>query len=240
MVEAMKPGSVVVDLAAEQGGNCDLTVPNEVITTPNGVKVIGYTDYPSRMAAQSSALYATNLRHMMDDLTPGKDGQPVVNMEDAVIRGATVVKDGDVTWPPPPAAKPAQVAKPKPAPAQEARQEAKGGGSSTLMLFIAGAALLALIGYFAPPAFLARFTVFVLACFVGYQVVWNVTPALHTPLMSVTNAISGIIVLGAMLQANSGNNTVVALSVLAALIASINIAGGFHVTRRMLKMFKKD
>ncbi len=240
MVEAMKPGSVVVDLAAEQGGNCDLTVPNEVITTANGVKIIGHTDYPSRMAAQSSALYATNLRHMMDDLTPGKDGVPVVNMEDAVIRGATVVKDGDVTWPPPAPAKPTQAAKPKPAPVHEAKAGEKSSGSSKLMFFVAGALLLALVGLYAPTEFLGRFTVFVLACFVGYQVVWNVTPALHTPLMSVTNAISGIIILGAMLQADSSSNTVVALSVVAALIASINIAGGFHVTRRMLKMFRKD
>lgn len=243
MVEAMKPGSVLVDLAAEQGGNCDLTVPNEAVTSPNGVKIIGYTDYPSRMAAQSSALYATNLRHMMDDLTPGKDGQMVINMDDTVIRGSTVVKDGEITWPPPPlpAPKTAQSAKPKPAAQSHGVEKAaKSGNSALLLTFGLGAVLLLLVGAYAPPAFMARLTVFVLACFVGYQVVWNVTPALHTPLMSVTNAISGIIILGAILQANSANNTVVALSVLGALIASINIAGGFHVTRRMLKMFKKD
>ncbi|WP_099867851.1 Re/Si-specific NAD(P)(+) transhydrogenase subunit alpha [Pararhizobium haloflavum] len=239
MVRAMKPGSVVVDLAAEQGGNCELTQPGTIVETDNGVKVVGFTDYPSRMAAQASALYATNLRHMMDDLTPSKDGTPVVNMDDDVIRGATVVKDGAVTWPPPPP-KVRAIAQPKKKPAAAATSPASEKKAGSLPFFLAGAALLALIGLFAPAEFVARFTVFVLACFVGYQVVWNVTPALHTPLMSVTNAISGIIVLGALLQMSAPSGLVVALAVLAALIASINIAGGFYVTRRMLNMFRKD
>ncbi|MDZ5698315.1 Re/Si-specific NAD(P)(+) transhydrogenase subunit alpha [Chelativorans sp. M5D2P16] len=242
MVEAMKPGSVVVDLAAEQGGNCDLTVPDEVVVTENGVKIIGHTDYPSRMATQSSGLYATNLRHMVDELTPDKNGVPVVDMADTVIRGATVVKDGAVTWPPPAIAAPAP-ARPRPQVAPAPTEEKEAGkvrkGLGAALGFAGVAALLLLIGLYAPPAFMAHFTVFVLACFVGYQVIWNVAPALHTPLMSVTNAISGIIVLGALLQVKASSGTVVTLAVLAALIASINIAGGFHVTRRMLNMFRK-
>ncbi len=241
MVALMKPGSVVVDLAAEQGGNCDVTVAGEVVVTEGGVTVIGHTDYPSRMSAQASTLYATNLRHMMDDLTPDKDGVPVINMEDDVIRGATVAKDRDVTWPPPPPKVKAIAQKPKPQPkADEAAEPKKKSGFGTLAVFLAGAAFLALIGAYLPPAFMARFTVFVLACFVGYQVVWSVKPALHTPLMSVTNAISGIIVVGALLQLNSPSILVTLLATAAVLIASINIAGGFFVTRRMLTMFKKD
>jgi len=242
-VELMRPGSVIVDLAAEQGGNCELTVPDELVVR-HGVTIIGYTDLPSRLPTQSSELYATNLRHLLTDLCPRKDGELVLDLDDEVVRAATVVKDGEVVWeppkPPPPAA-----AKPKP-PAAPAVTAAEAPAPTrprwlgpAVALVLGGLALLG-IGAVAPPSFMSHFTVFVLACFVGYMVIWNVTPALHTPLMSVTNAISGIIILGAMLQADSSSNTVVVLSVLAALIASINIAGGFHVTRRMLKMFRKD
>jgi len=240
MVELMKPGSVVVDLASEQGGNCELTEPGEVVVK-HGVTLIGYTDLPSRLAAQSSQLYGTNLWHMLSDLTPEKDGQPNVNMDDVVIRGATVVKDGEVTWPPPAVSVSAAPAKPKaasPPPPVEASPKAQG---IKQLLFIAVAALALLgLGSVAPPDFMAHFTVFVLACFVGYQVIWNVTPALHTPLMSVTNAISGIIVIGALLQIGNSSWLVVILATVSVLIATINIAGGFLVTQRMLNMFRKD
>lgn len=243
MVESMKSGSVIVDLAAEQGGNCKLSKADKVVTH-KGVKIIGYTDLPSRLATQSSQLYSTNLRHMLTDLTPEKDGQININMEDEVIRGATAAHAGKVTWPAPApklsaapkaAPKPQAVAAPEPAPEMSAATKAK-------MTFGAmGAGLLALLGVgsVAPPEFMSHFTVFVLACFVGYQVIWSVTPALHTPLMSVTNAISGIIVVGALLQISSPSGTVVFLAFIAVLIATINIAGGFLVTQRMLKMFNK-
>jgi NAD(P) transhydrogenase subunit alpha len=241
MVESMKPGSVIVDLASEQGGNCDLTHPGEVVVR-HGVSIIGYTDLPSRLAAQASQLYGTNLRHFLTDLTPGKDGKIVHNMEDDVIRGATVIKQGEVTWPPPPpkvqAIAPAAPAAPAPVaiPPPEAKSKAPG----TLISVIVAALLLALIGAYAPPDFMQHFTVFVLAIFVGFQVVWNVAPSLHTPLMSVTNAISGIIVIGALLQIGSPSKLVALLAGIAVFIATINIAGGFLVTQRMLKMFRKD
>jgi NAD(P) transhydrogenase, alpha subunit len=243
MVAGMKPGSVIVDLAAEQGGNCECTVPGEVAMV-NGVSVIGYTDLPSRLAAQSSQLYGTNLRHLLTDMTPAKDGQLVVNMEDDVIRTATVVHQGHVTWPAPPL-KIQAVAPPKPAasaPVAPKHGESSGPAKASTLITVFGLGFLAflLVGLYAPAAFLPHFTVFVLACFVGYQVVWNVTPALHTPLMSVTNAISGIIVLGALLQLANPEGTVVALAVFSVLIATINIAGGFRVTQRMLNMFRKD
>ena len=240
MVESMKPGSVVVDLAAEQGGNCELTEPGEV-AVKHDVTLIGYMDLPSRMAAQSSQLYGTNLWHMLSDLTPEKDGAIVVDMEDDVIRGATVVKDGELTWPPPapktPAIAPAKPAETKP---QEEEAEPRNVGmKSAITLVIGGLALLGL-GTVAPPSFMQHLTVFVLACFVGYQVIWNVTPALHPPLMSVTNAISGIIVIGALVQISSPSNLVVILAGISVLIATINIAGGFLVTQRMLRMFRKS
>jgi len=197
---------------------------------------------PSRLATQSSQLYGTNLRHMLADLTPNKDGVIDINMEDEVIRGATVVKDGAVTWPAPAPklsaapAKPAEpVAMPEPKPELSTASKAK-------MTFAAmGVAFLALLGVgsVAPPDFMSHFIVFVLACFIGYQVIWSVTPSLHTPLMSVTNAISGIIVVGALLQISSPSGLVAFLAFIAILIASINIAGGFLVTQRMLKMFNK-
>ncbi len=243
MVASMKPGSVIVDLAAEQGGNCEGTVPGQV-TVVHGVSLIGYTDLPSRLAAQSSQLYGTNLRHLLTDMTPGKDGQLVVNMEDEVIRTATVVHQGALTWPAPPL-KVRAVAPAKPAtamvPAPKHGESSDPAHFSTLLkVFGGGGILFLLVGMYAPAAFLPHFTVFVLACFVGYQVVWNVTPALHTPLMSVTNAISGIIVLGALLQMANPESSVVGLAVFSVLIATINIAGGFRVTQRMLNMFRKD
>jgi NAD(P) transhydrogenase subunit alpha len=243
MVASMKPGSVIVDLAAEQGGNCECTRPGEVAVV-NGVSVIGYTDLPSRLAAQSSQLYGTNLRHLLTDLTPAKDGNIVVNMEDDVIRGATVVHQGAITWPAPPpkipAIAPAKPAAAKPQAPAHGEPSAPASRSSLVWMMGFAAVLFALIGAYAPPAFLPHFTVFVLACFVGYQVVWNVTPALHTPLMSVTNAISGIIVLGALMQVSSSDSIVMGLALVSILIATINIAGGFRVTQRMLNMFRKD
>ena len=236
---SMKDGSVIVDLAAEQGGNCELTVSGEVIAD-SGVTVIGYTDLPSRLAAQSSQLYATNLRHLLTDLTPEKDGNIVVDMEDEVIRGTTICKDGETTWPPPApkisAAPPPAKAEPAPvAPAEEAKPSVMG----PIVGMIAGGLALLGLGAVAPPSFMAHFTVFVLACFVGYMVIWNVTPALHTPLMSVTNAISSIIVIGALLQISSPDTLIMGIAVFTVLITSINIAGGFAVTRRMLDMFRK-
>ncbi|MDX3929538.1 MAG: Re/Si-specific NAD(P)(+) transhydrogenase subunit alpha [Shinella sp.] len=249
MVAAMKPGSVVVDLAAERGGNCDLTVADQKIVSDNGVIVIGYTDFPSRMAAQSSALYATNIRHMLTDLTPGKDGRIVHNMDDDVIRGATVTFEGAITFPPPPpkiaaiaAQKPKEKVK-EPTPEEKRAAEAaafKAETKNQLTLLAVGTALLLIVGAFAPAAFMSHFIVFVLACFVGFQVIWNVSHSLHTPLMAVTNAVSGIVILGALLQIGSGNWLVVVLAALSVLIATVNIVGGFLVTRRMLAMFQKS
>jgi NAD(P) transhydrogenase subunit alpha len=240
MVESMKPGSVIVDLAAEQGGNCELTEADKVLEK-HGVTIIGYTDLPSRLAAQSSQLYATNLRHLLTDMCPDKDGQLVVDFDDEVVRGATVVREGEITWPPPapklsaaPAGKPAKPP-PRPAPAEAA----KPGLLGPALLFGAGALALFGLGLVAPPSFMQHFTVFVLACFIGYMVIWNVTPALHTPLMSVTNAISSIIIIGALLQISSGETWIVLLAAVTVLLTSINIFGGFAVTRRMLDMFRK-
>ena len=238
MVESMKDGSVIVDLAAEQGGNCELTQPEEVVNH-HGVTIIGYTDMPSRLAAQSSQLYATNLRHLLTDLTPEKDGIIVVDMEDEVFRGATVCKDGETTWPPPApklsAAPPKAAPAPAPAPVVEKKRSVAG---PIIGMVLAGLALLGL-GAVAPASFMAHFTVFVLACFVGYMVIWNVTAALHTPLMSVTNAISSIIIIGALIQISSDNEVIKWVAVATVLLTSINIAGGFAVTRRMLEMFRR-
>jgi NAD(P) transhydrogenase subunit alpha len=234
----MKDGSVIVDLAAEQGGNCALTVPGEV-AVDSGVTIIGYTDLPSRLAAQASQLYATNLRHLLTDMTPEKDGNIVVDMEDELVRGATVCKDGETTWPPPApklSAAPAKKAAPAPVVAKEEKPRSFTGPAIGMAL--AGIALLGL-GSVAPASFMAHFTVFVLACFVGYMVIWNVTAALHTPLMSVTNAISSIIVIGALMQISSNNSLTMWIAAVTVGITSINIAGGFAVTRRMLEMFRK-
>ncbi|MFC4624782.1 Re/Si-specific NAD(P)(+) transhydrogenase subunit alpha [Daeguia caeni] len=249
MVEAMKRGSVIVDLAAERGGNCELTVADQRIETENGVIIIGYTDFPSRMATQASELYANNIRHMLADLTPGKDGVLKLNMEDDVIRGATVTHAGDITWPPPPpkvqaiaAAKPKE--KPKELSPEERRAkelaEFRAETRSQVTLLGIGALAMLLVGLYAPSSFVQHFIVFVLSCFVGFQVIWNVSHSLHTPLMAITNAISSIIIVGAILQIGSGSTLVVILGALAVLMAGINIFGGFQVTRRMLAMFQKS
>ena len=249
MVAAMKTGSVIVDLAAERGGNCDLTVPDARIVTDNGVVIIGYTDFPSRMGAQASELYGNNIRHMLADLTPGKDGQLVQNMEDDVIRGSTVAFDGDVTWPPPPpkvAAIAAQKPKEKPkelTPEERRAQEIaafKAQTRSQVGLLVIGGLLLLLLGLVAPASFMQHFIVFVLSVFIGFQVIWNVSHSLHTPLMAVTNAISSIIILGALMQIGSGSFLVIVLAALSVFMAGINIFGGFLVTRRMLAMFQKS
>ncbi len=249
MVEAMKPGSVIVDLAAEKGGNCELTVADERIVTENGVIVIGYTDFASRMGAQASELYGNNVRHFLTDLTPKKDGVIDHNMDDDVIRGATVTHDHDITYPPP-KPKVAAIAAQKPkekkrelTPDQRRAQEVaafKAETRSQVTMLVAGAVVLMLIGLVAPASFMSHFIVFVLACFVGFRVVWNVAHSLHTPLMAVTNAISSIIVLGALMQIGSGSAWVVILATLAVLMAGVNIFGGFLVTRRMLAMFQKS
>jgi NAD(P) transhydrogenase subunit alpha len=251
MVRSMRPGSVIVDLAAEQGGNCELTEPGKVVVK-HGVTIIGYTDLASRLATQASTLYATNLLRLLEELARKKDGTIDVNMDDEVIRGATVIRHGEVTWPPP--APKLSAAPPKPAAAAAAAPvaaEKKGHGAGAPMaagtlavLFALGAILFLLIGAYAPAAFLGHFTVFVLACFVGYMVVWNVTPALHTPLMSVTNAISSIIIIGALVQvAPPGEGArpelIRWLAVAGIALTAINMFGGFAVTQRMLSMFRK-
>ncbi|NIZ12358.1 Re/Si-specific NAD(P)(+) transhydrogenase subunit alpha [Phaeobacter sp. HF9A] len=249
MVAAMKPGSVIVDLAAEKGGNCKLTVADERIVTENGVIIIGYTDFPSRMAAQSSTLYATNIRHMMTDLTPEKDGQVVHNMEDDVIRGATVTHAGEITFPPPPPKVQAIAAQKKPEPAKELTAEEKRAAEvaafkqqtkTQVTLLTVGGLLLLAVGLVAPASFMQHFIVFVLSVFIGFQVIWNVSHSLHTPLMAVTNAISSIIILGALMQIGSGSFLVILLAALSVFMAGINIFGGFLVTRRMLAMFQKS
>ncbi|KPN71575.1 Re/Si-specific NAD(P)(+) transhydrogenase subunit alpha [Neisseria sp. 83E34] len=239
MVESMKPGSVIVDLAAATGGNCELTKPGELFVTDNGVKIIGYTDMANRLAGQSSQLYATNLVNLSKLLSPNKDGEIALDFEDVIIRNMTVTREGEITFPPPAiqvSAAPQQqsqaapVAKPEPKPVPTWKKLAPA---------VIGAVLVLWMGAVAPAEFLNHFIVFVLACVIGYYVVWNVSHSLHTPLMSVTNAISGIIVVGALLQIGQGNGVVSSLAFIAVLIASINIFGGFYVTRRMLNMFRK-
>ena len=237
MVELMKPGSVIVDLAAQQGGNCELC-QRDKIAIHSGVKIIGYTDLPSRLPSQSSELYANNLFHILDELTPNKDGQININMDDNVIRGMTVVRDGDITFPPPKIEVSASsISKPI-----EKKVELSKNGrekKSSVIPGLIGLALLFLVGAFAPESFMNHFTVFVLSCFIGYMVIWNVTASLHTPLMSVTNAVSSIIIIGAITQISNTDMISLVLSGLAIFIASINIFGGFAVTKRMLGMFKK-
>ncbi|WP_417284758.1 Re/Si-specific NAD(P)(+) transhydrogenase subunit alpha [Comamonas sp.] len=253
MVQSMKPGSVIVDMAAEQGGNCELTVPGEAVVR-HDVTIVGYTDLASRLAKQSSTLYATNLLRLTEELCKAKDGVALVNMEDDAIRGLTVVKNGEITWPAPPLAQVAKsAAKPAEAPVVQ-KKSGHGHGASgplpakTLAIIFAVAALAFwFIGAYAPAAFLGHFTVFVLACFIGYMVVWNVTPALHTPLMSVTNAISSIIAIGALVQiappdgAAGGrpDELIRWLAFAAVVLTAVNMFGGFAVTRRMLAMFQK-
>ncbi|MBV6407308.1 MAG: NAD(P) transhydrogenase subunit alpha [Rhodocyclaceae bacterium] len=254
MVKSMKPGSVIVDMAAEQGGNCELTEPGQAVVK-HGVTIIGYTDLVGRLSKQSSTLYATNLFRLAEELCKAKDGAIDVNMDDEAIRGLTVVKDGTITWPPPPPKAPAAPPAAKPAAAAPA---AKGGhghgagepmaGSTLAIMFGVAAALFWLIGAFAPASFLGHFTVFVLACFIGYMVIWNVTPSLHTPLMSVTNAISSIIAIGALVQiappiaagaAGRPDELIRWLAVVGIALTAVNMFGGFAVTRRMLAMFRK-
>ena len=238
MVESMKPGSVIVDLAAEQGGNCELTEPGQVVVK-HGVTIVGYTDLPSRLARQSSTLYATNLLRLLEELCKEKNGEITVNMDDEMIRGATVIKDGAITWPPPPIA--VSAAKPKAEAAAPVVKEVKPpllpAWAQSVLKFALLGLLFWWVGANAPAAFMAHFTVFVLACFVGYMVIWNVTPALHTPLMSVTNAISSIIAIGALVQISSPEIAI--LAGIALVLTSINMAGGFWVTQRMLSMFRK-
>ncbi|SFQ95521.1 NAD(P) transhydrogenase subunit alpha [Poseidonocella sedimentorum] len=249
MVKAMKPGSVIIDLAAERGGNCKLTVKDEKIVTENGVTIVGYTDFPSRMATQSSTLYATNIRHLMTDLTPEKDGVAVHDMEDDVIRGATIAHKSEITFPPPPPKVQAIAAAPKKEAPKELTPEEKRAAEvaafkaqtkQQVTLLTVGAVLLLAVGLVAPASFMQHFIVFVLAVFVGFQVIWNVSHSLHTPLMAVTNAISSIIILGALMQIGSGSFLVILLAALSVFMAGINIFGGFLVTRRMLAMFQKS
>ena len=249
MVAAMKPGSVVVDLAAERGGNCSLTKADETLVSDNGVTIIGYTDYPSRMATQSSNLYSTNIRHMLDDLTPEKDGSPYINLEDDVIRGALVAHQGEITWPPPPPKVNAIAASlPKKKEVEETAEEKAArelaemkkslNQTGTLLLF--GGALCLALGAVAPPSFMQHFIVFVLSVFIGFHVIWGVAHSLHTPLMAITNAVSSIIIVGALLQIVSGSPLVMLLAAVSVLVASVNIFGGFLVTRRMLAMFQRS
>ncbi|MFM2111328.1 MAG: Re/Si-specific NAD(P)(+) transhydrogenase subunit alpha [Gammaproteobacteria bacterium] len=258
MVRSMRPGSVIVDLASEQGGNCELTVPGEVVVR-EGVTIIGYTDLPSRLSKQASTLYATNLLRLTEELCKTKDGNINVNFEDEAIRGATVIKEGEVTWPPPPPrlsaappqTKPAAPAAPAPAKKSSHGHGAGGepmSGKTLAGVFAVGAVLFWLVGAYAPASFLGHFTVFVLACFIGYMVIWNVTPSLHTPLMSVTNAISSIIAVGALVQVapplregatDRPDALILGLAVAALALTAINMFGGFAVTRRMLAMFRK-
>ncbi|MBC7601250.1 MAG: Re/Si-specific NAD(P)(+) transhydrogenase subunit alpha, partial [Ramlibacter sp.] len=252
MVKSMKPGSVIVDMAAENGGNCELTEPGQAVVK-HGVTIVGYTDLVSRLAKQSSTLYSNNLLRVAEELCKAKDGVTLVNMEDDAIRGLTVIKDGTVTWPAPPL-KVAAPAAPKPT-VVVAASKGHGHGErepmdvkSLVMVFGGGALLFLLVGLYAPASFLSHFTVFVLACFIGYMVIWNVKPSLHTPLMSVTNAISSIIALGALVQisppltgagADRPSQLILGLAVFALALTAVNMFGGFAVTRRMLAMFRK-
>ena len=239
MVDSMKRGSVVVDLAALGGGNCEYTEPGKSVDI-NGVTIIGYTDMPSRLPTQSSTLYSNNILNLVKLLCPEKDGELVLNFDDEIIRNVTVTKEGNITWPPPPvkvsAAPQVKVATPV---AVEKKEKPYSGKARHLML-LGGGLFYGWLSMVAPAEFIQHFTVFILACFIGYYVVWNVTHALHTPLMSVTNAISGIIVVGALLQISSDNQMVMWISTGAVLIAFINVVGGFVVTKRMLKMFRKE
>jgi len=238
MVKAMHPGSIIVDLAAGGGGNCELTEPGQAITT-HDVTIIGFTDLPSRLPQQSSQLYSNNLTNMMKLLSPEADGNIKLDFEDEVIRGMTVVKDSEITWPPPPIkVSAAPVAKPVVEEVVAVEEKPKSSKGRHIAMLIA-AGLFGMLANVAPPEFLSHFTVFILACFVGYHVVWNVSHSLHTPLMSVTNAISGIIVVGALLQISNASPLIWGIAAFATLIATINIVGGFVVTQRMLKMFRR-
>jgi len=239
MVATMKPGSVIVDMAAANGGNCELSRPDELVVSDNGVRIIGYTDLPGRLPTQSSQLYGTNIVNLMKLLTPAKDGQVVLDFDDVVQRGMTVVRDGKTTWPPPPVQVSAQ---PAPsavvAPVQEKAVAKPKDPRRKFVAMGLGAVVFLGLASVSPPEFLGHFTVFALACVVGYYVIFNVTHALHTPLMSETNAISGIILVGALSQIGHGG-VVTVVSFIALAVASINVFGGFTVTQRMLTMFRK-
>ena len=239
MVATMKPGSVIVDLAAATGGNCELSKADEVVVTENQVKIIGYTDLPSRLPTQSSQLYGTNLVNLLKLLCKEKDGTINIDFDDVVQRGVTVIRDGEITWPAPPIKVSAQPQKPKAVAKEDKTAEEKTNPARKIGLIATAIVLYMCVASVAPAAFLSHFTVFVLACVVGYYVVWNVSHALHTPLMAVTNAISGIIIVGALLQIGHGHFVVSLLAFIAILVASINIFGGFKVTQRMLAMFRK-
>ncbi len=239
MVESMKPGSVIVDLAAATGGNCELSKAGEVVVTDNQVKIIGYTDLPSRLPTQSSQLYGTNLVNLLKLLCKNKDGQIDINFEDVVLRGVTVIREGEITWPAPPIQVSAQPQQTKAASAVKKEDKKPTDPRKKYGIMAAVGILFLWLTSIAPAAFLSHLTVFVLACVVGYYVVWNVSHALHTPLMAVTNAISGIIIVGALLQISQGKVFISVLAFIAILVASINIFGGFRVTQRMLSMFRK-
>lgn len=248
MVAAMRPGSVIVDLAAAGGGNCELTVPGERVVSDNGVVILGWTDLTSRLPRHTSQLFGTNVVHLMDLLTPERDGVPVLDLEDPVQRGMTVAHAGEVLWPPPPvqvSAAPAAPAEVQPAvdpeeQARAAREAAARRRTRQGALLGLGAVLLALALSLSPASTQQHLTVFALAVVVGYYVIFDVTHSLHTPLMAQTNAISGIILVGALLQIGSANAVVATIAFVAAAVASINIFGGFLVTYRMLGMFRKD
>ncbi|MFV0533072.1 MAG: Re/Si-specific NAD(P)(+) transhydrogenase subunit alpha [Cumulibacter sp.] len=237
-IAAMRPGSVIVDLAAAQGGNCEGTLAGERVVTDSGVTILGYTDLPARLAAQSSQLYGSNVVNLLTLMTPAKDGVACLDLDDVILRGITVTHEGSLLWPPPPvqvSAAPAARA-PQPEPVREPPRNPR------MRIYAGGlvAVLIALVASVGPPSLIGHLTVFALAVVVGYYVISNVTHALHTPLMSETNAISGIILLGGLLQVGSDNTLVTVIALLAVLVASINIVGGFLVTSRMLKMFRKD
>jgi len=241
MVASMKPGSVIVDMAASNGGNVEGTVPGQAVVTDNGVTILGYTDLPGRLPTQASQLYGTNLVNLLKLMTPEKDGQFVLDFDDVVQRSMTVVRHGELTWPPPPvqvssAPAPAPAA---PAPAAPVEPEPASRLARLAVVPVVGLALF-LLTAFAPHPLIGHLTVFALAIVIGYYVIGNVHHALHTPLMSVTNAISGIIIVGALLQIGHGNDVITGVSTVAILLASINVFGGFAVTRRMLAMFSRS
>ena len=240
MVASMKKGSVIVDLASENGGNCELTEPGQAVVR-HGVHILGFTDLPSRLASTASFLYGNNLAHLLSDL--GGAANYKLDLADEVVRGSLVLREGELLWPPPapkPAAAPAAKPTAKPAPVAHGEKAAPKRSAAAPVAMVLGALLFGYLGTVAPPAFLSHLTVFALACIVGWQVVWNVKPALHTPLMSVTNAISGIIVIGGMLQVSGPpTSAITILGAAAILLATINIAGGFLVTQRMLRMFRR-
>jgi len=235
MLEVMKSGSVIVDLASQQGGNCELCEKDKIVNY-NGINIIGFTDLPSRLPSQSSELYSNNLCHILDELTPNKDGNININMDDDVIRGMTIVNKGSITYPPPKievSVSPKKEEKKIEPTAEPVKKK------TTVLPGLIALSSLFVVGAFAPASFMNHFTVFVLSCFVGYMVIWNVTASLHTPLMSVTNAVSSIIIIGAITQISTTDTLSLILSGVAVFIASINIFGGFAVTKRMLGMFRK-